>query len=54
VEDGGLKEPISEPLEDDFQKIQGGNGQGKGGSHPLDEFLKGLEGSLLRREGAFF
>ena len=47
VEDGGLKVAIPEPVEDDFQKIQGGNGQGKSGSHPLDEFLKGCEGSLF-------
>jgi hypothetical protein len=47
VEDGGLKVPIPEPVEDDFQEIQVGNGQGKSGSHPLDEFLKGVEGSLL-------
>ena len=47
VEDGGLKVPIPEPVEDDSQKIQGGNGQGKSGSHPLDEFLKGFEGALL-------
>jgi hypothetical protein len=44
VEDGGLKVPISEPVEDDSQKIQGGNGQGKSGSHPIDDFLKGFEG----------
>jgi hypothetical protein len=43
VEDGGLKVPISEPVEDDYQKIQGGNGQGKSGFHPLDDFLKGFE-----------
>ena len=47
VEDGGLKVPIPEPVEDDFQKIQGGNGQGKSGSHPIDEFLKGFEGALF-------
>ncbi len=47
VEDGGLKVSIPEPVEDDSQKIQGGNGQGKSGSHPLDEFLKGFEGALL-------
>ncbi len=47
VEDGGLKVPIPEPVEDDSQKIQGGNGQGKGGSHPSDEFMKGFEGTLL-------
>jgi len=47
VEDGGLKVPIPEPVEDDFQKIQGGNGQGKSGSHPPDEFLKGFEGALF-------
>ena len=47
VEDSGLKIPIPEPVEDDSQKNQGGNGQGKSGSHPLDEFLKGFEGSLL-------
>jgi len=47
VEDGGLKVPIPEPVEDDSQKIQGGNGQGKSGSHPLDEFLKGFEGALF-------
>jgi hypothetical protein len=47
VEDGGLKVPIPEPVEDDSQKIQGGNGQGKSGPPPLDEFLKGFEGSLL-------
>jgi hypothetical protein len=38
---------ISEPVEDDSQKIQGGNGQGKSGSHLLDEFLKGFEDSLF-------
>jgi hypothetical protein len=47
VEDGGLKVPTPEPVEDDSQKIQGGNGQGKSGSHPLDEFLKGFEGALF-------
>jgi len=47
VEDGGLKVPIPEPVEDDSKKIQGGNGQGKSGSHPPDEFLKGFEGALL-------
>ena len=47
VEDGGLKVPTPEPVEDDSQKIQSGNGQGKSGSHPLDEFLKGFEGSLF-------
>jgi hypothetical protein len=47
VEDGGLKVSIPEPVEDDFQKIQGGNGQGKSGSHPPDEFLKGFEGALF-------
>jgi hypothetical protein len=47
VEDGGLKVAIPEPLEDDSQKIQGGNGQKKSGSHPLDEFLKGVEGALF-------
>ena len=47
VEDGGLKVPIPEPVEEDSQKIQGGNGQGKSVSHPLDEFLKGFEGALL-------
>jgi hypothetical protein len=47
VEDGGLKVPIREPVKDDSQKIQGGNGQGKSGSHPLDEFLKGFEGALF-------
>ena len=35
------------PVEDNSQKIQGGKGQEKSGSHPLDEFLKGFEGSLL-------
>ena len=45
VEDGGLKVAIPKPVEDDSQRIQGGNGQGKSGSHPLDEFLKGFEGS---------
>jgi hypothetical protein len=47
VEDGGLKVPIPEPVEDDSQKIQGGNGQRKSGSQPLDEFLKGFEGVLF-------
>ena len=47
VENGGLKVPISELIEDDFQKIHGGNGQGKSGSYPLDEFLKGFEGALF-------
>ena len=47
VEDGGLKVPTPEPVENDSQKIQGGNGQGKSGSHPLDEFLKGFEGALF-------
>ena len=47
LEDGGLKVPTPESIEDDSQKIQGGNGQGKSGSHPLDEFLKGCEGSLF-------
>ena len=47
VEDGGLKVAIPEPVEDDSQKIQGGNGQGKSGSHPLDEFLKGFEDALF-------
>ena len=47
VEDGGLKVSLPEPVEDDSQKIQGGNGQGKSGSHPLDEFLKGFEGALF-------
>jgi len=47
IEDGGLKVPISELIEDDSQKIQGGNGQGKSGSHLLDEFLKGFEGALF-------
>jgi hypothetical protein len=47
VEDGGLKKPIPEPVEDDSQKIQGGNGQGKSVSHSLDEFLKGFEGAIL-------
>jgi hypothetical protein len=47
MEDGGLKVPTPEPVEDDPRKIQGGNGQGKSGSHPLDEFLKGFEGALL-------
>jgi DNA-binding transcriptional regulator YiaG len=45
--DGGLKIPLSEPVEDDFRKIQGGNGQGKSDCHPLDEFWKGCEGSLF-------
>jgi hypothetical protein len=39
VEDGGLKVPTPEPVEDDSQKIQGRNGLGKSGSHPLDGFL---------------
>jgi hypothetical protein len=32
-----------------FEKAQegSGNGQGKSGSHPLDDFLKGCEGALL-------
>ncbi|MFH1674330.1 MAG: hypothetical protein ABIF87_13015 [Pseudomonadota bacterium] len=47
VEDGGLKVPIPEPVEDDSQQIQGGNGQGKSGSYPPDEFLKGFEGALF-------
>ena len=47
VEDGGLKVSIPEPVEDDSQEIQGGNGQGKSGSHPLDEFMKGFEGALF-------
>ena len=47
VEDGGLKIPIPEPVEDDSQKIQDGNGQRKSGSHSLDDFLKGCEGSLF-------
>jgi len=47
VEDRILKVATPEPVEDDSQKIQGGNGQGKSGSHPLDEFLKGFEGALL-------
>jgi hypothetical protein len=47
VENGGLKVPTPEPLEDDSQKIQGGNGQGKSGSPPLDGFLKGFEGALF-------
>ena len=47
VGDGGLKVAIPEPVEDDSQKIQGGNGRGKSDSHPLDEFLKGFEGSLF-------
>ena len=47
VEDGGLKVPISELIEDDFQKILGGNGQGKSDSYPPDEFLKGFEGALF-------
>ena len=47
VENGGLKVPISELIEDDFQKIHGGNGQGKSGSHPPDEFMKGFEGALF-------
>ena len=47
VEDGGLKISTPEPAEDDSQKIQGGNGQGKSGSYPLDEFLKGFEGALF-------
>ena len=42
VEDGGLKVPIPEPVEDDTQKIQGGHGQGKSDSHPPDGFLNGL------------
>jgi len=46
MEDDGLKVVTPEPV-DDFQKIQGGNGQGKSDSHPLDEFLKGFEGSLF-------
>ena len=45
--DGGLKVPIPEPVEDDSQKIQGGNGQRKSGSQPLDELLKGFEGVLF-------
>ena len=44
MEDGGLKVPTPEPVEDDAQKIQGGNGQGKSGSHPLET---GLTGWLL-------
>lgn len=47
VEDGGLKAPIPEPVKDDFQKIQGGNGQQKSGSHPLDGLLKGFEDGLF-------
>jgi hypothetical protein len=47
VEDGGLKVPIPEPVEDDSQKIQGGNGQGKSDSHPPEEFMKGFEGALF-------
>jgi hypothetical protein len=47
VMDSGLKIPIPEPVEDDSQQIQGGNGQGKSGSHPLDEFMKGFEGALF-------
>ena len=47
LEDGDLKEPTPEPVEDNSQKIQGGNGQGKNDPHPLDEFLKGFEGSLF-------
>jgi hypothetical protein len=47
VEDGGLKVPIPEPVEDDSQKIQGGNGQWKSGSHSPEEFLKGFEGALF-------
>jgi hypothetical protein len=42
-----LKVVTPGPVEDDSQKIQGGNGQGKSGSHPLDEFLKGFEGALF-------
>jgi hypothetical protein len=41
MEDGGLKVSTPEPVEDDSPKIQGGNGQEKSGSHPLDEFLRG-------------
>jgi len=47
VEDDGLKVPISELIEDDFQKIQGENGQGNSGSYPPDEFMKGFEGALF-------
>jgi hypothetical protein len=47
VENGGLKVPTPEPLEDDFQKIHGGNGQGNSGSYPPDEFMKGFEGTLF-------
>jgi hypothetical protein len=42
-----MKVAIPESVEDDSQKIQGGNGQGKSGSPPLDGFLKGFEGALF-------
>lgn len=47
AEDGGFKIPIPELVEDNSRRVQGGNAQGKSGSHPLDEFLKGFEDSLL-------
>ena len=47
VEDGGLKVPVPESVEDDSQMIYVGNGQGKSDCHSLDEFLKGFEGSLF-------
>jgi hypothetical protein len=39
MEDGGLKIPIPEPVEDDSQKIQGANAQ----KNHTDDLLKGLK-----------
>jgi hypothetical protein len=46
-EGNNFEKATAEPVEDDFQQIQGGNGQGKSGSYPPDEFLKGFEGTLF-------
>ena len=45
LEDGGLKVAIPEPVEDDSQKIQGGNGQGEGNSYQIDQLFRGFEDS---------
>jgi hypothetical protein len=46
-EGNNLKVATPEPVEEDSQKLQSGNGQEKSGSHTLDGFLQGFDGALL-------